>query len=57
VAARLLGSRVRITLRAWMFVVVFAVRCIGSGLCIGPIIRSGEYVCVCVCVCVCFNCV
>jgi len=32
-ATLLLGSRVRIPLRTWMFSVVFFVCCIGSGLC------------------------
>ena len=45
-AALLLGYRVRIPLRTWMF--VSRVCCVGSGLCDEPITRSEEsyYVCV-----------
>ena len=50
-ASRLLGSPVRIPLRAWIF--VYCVCCVGSGLCDVLIPRSEEsyrlYVCVCVC--------
>jgi hypothetical protein len=42
-AARLLGSWVRIPLRAWMFVFcVYMVSCVGRGLCDGPITHPGE---------------
>ena len=44
---RLLGSRVQIPLKAWMFVC-----CVGSGLCNKLISRSEESYPVCVCVCV-----
>ena len=55
-AARLLGSRVRIPLRAWMFVCfVFVVCCAGSGVCDGLVTRSEESYRVCVCVCVCVS--
>jgi hypothetical protein len=48
-AARILGSRVRIPLRAWIF--VFCVYCLGSGLGDELITRSvTPTVCVCVCV-------
>jgi len=50
-AARLLGSRVRIPLRARIF--VSCVCCARSGLSDELIIRYGSSTCVCVCVCVC----
>jgi hypothetical protein len=42
VAARLLGLRVRISPRAWIF--VSCVCCVGNGLCVGDL--SGVFVCV-----------
>ena len=48
---RLLGSRVRIPLSAWMF--VCCVCCVGSGHCDELITRSEESYRMCVCVCVC----
>jgi hypothetical protein len=52
-AARFLGSRVRIPLKVWMFVSVFVVCCVGSGLCDELIARSEESCRVCVCLIVC----
>jgi hypothetical protein len=48
-AARLLGLRFRIPLRAWVFVSCVFVCCVGGGLCDEIIIRS-EKSTVCVCV-------
>ena len=48
-AVRLLGSRVRIPLRAWTF--FLCVRCVGSALCDEMTTRSKEVFLVCVCVC------
>jgi hypothetical protein len=53
-SVQLLGKRVRIPLRAWMF--VYCVPCVGSGLWDELISRSGDFYRVCVCVCV-SNCV
>jgi hypothetical protein len=39
-AARLLGLRVRISLKQWMFSVVYVACCVGIGLCDRPIARS-----------------
>ena len=54
-ADRLLGSRVRIPLRAWMLDCF--VCCVGNGLCDEQITRSEKSYCVRVCVCVCELCV
>jgi hypothetical protein len=52
-AAWLLGSRVRIPLKVWLFAA--SVCCVGSGFCEELVTLSDESyrVCVCVCVCVC----
>jgi len=51
-SARLLGTRVRIPLRACMFVYC-VLCCVGSSLCDELITRSEESYQACVCVCVC----
>jgi hypothetical protein len=55
VATWLLGSRVRISLMAWMLSLVFNVRCVASDPWDVLIALSQEsyHVCVCVCVCLC----
>ena len=50
-AARLLGFRVRIPSKAWIFVCCECCALSGRGLCIGLIIRPEESYRVCVCVC------
>jgi len=52
-ATLLMGSLVRIPLRAWIFVCCVCRVVLGSGFCDELIIRPEESYCVCVCVCVC----
>jgi hypothetical protein len=52
-AARLLGSRVRIPLRPWMFDHSVCLCCVGSSICDELITRSEESYRLCVCLIVC----